>query len=161
MLFGLDEVDETLLKQMESARAKPKRQKAYAQLVPLLLSLSRVERQDLEQCANVPLSIKVYQKGLNSTASNPESLKPEFPDIIESFKILAHYLLGQRYSNNFIEQALLVSDCGWSIFFDAIDATDPSDVSIRNLRVLAGILSVEDAAQDRAVKDKVLDGPTE
>lgn len=161
MLFGLDEVDKAVLKQIESAQAKPKRQKACAQLVPLLLSLSRVQRQDLEQCADVPLSIKVYQKRLNTKTSNSELFKMEYPDIIESFNILAHYLLGQRYSDSFIEQALLVSDCGWSIFFDAIDATDPSDVSICNLRILAGVPSVEDASKDRVVKDKVLDGPTE
>ena len=161
MLFGLEEVDKALLKQMEGAQAKSKRQKACAQLVPLLLSLSRVQVQDLEQCADVPLSIKVYQKRLNSKTSNSELFEMEFPDITESFKILAHYLLGQRYSDSFIEQALLVSDCGWSIFFDAIDATDPSDVSICNLRLLAGVPSVEDASKDRVVKDRVLDGPTE
>ena len=85
----------------------------------------------------------------------------EFPNITESFEILAHYLLGQRYSDSFIKRALLVSDCGWSIFFDAIGATDPSDVSICNLRMLAGVPSVEDASKNRVVKDRVLDGPTE
>lgn len=105
--------------------------------------------------------IRACQKRLNSKPSNSELFKMEFPDVVESFKILAYYLLGQRYSDSFIEQALLVSDCGWSIFFDAIDATDPSDVSICNLRILAGVPTVEDASKDKVVKDKVLDGPTE
>ena len=109
----------------------------------------------------MPLSIKVYQKRLNSEKSSSDIFDMEFPDITKSFEILAHYLLGQRYSDSFIEQALLVSDCGWSIFFDAVDATDPSDVSICNLRMLAGVPSVEDASKDRVVKDRILDGPTE
>lgn len=161
MLFSLDQIDEAILKVAQGAQAKSKRQKACAQLVPLLLSLARVQPQDLEQCAEVPFSIKVFTKRLNSGTSNPGIFNIEFPNITESFEILARYLLGQRYSESFIEQALLVSDCGWSIFFDAIDATDPSDVSICNLRMLAGVPSVEDASKNRVVKDRVLDGPTE
>ena len=160
MLFELHEVDEALLK-VECIQAKSKRQKACAQLVPLLLSVSRVRHQDLEQCADVPFSIKVFKTRLNSETSNSGLLDMEFPNITESFEILAHYLLGQRYSDCFIEKALLVSECGWSIFFDAIDATDPSDVSICDLRMLAGVPSVEDASKNRIVKDRVLDGPTE
>ena len=161
MFFGLHEVDEAILKVAESTQAKPNGQKACAQLVPLLLSLSRVQRQDLEQCADVPFSIKVFRKRCNSETSNAGLYDMEFPGITESFKILAHYLLGQRCSDSFIEQALLVSDCGWSLFFDVIDATDPSDVSICNLRMLAGVPSVEDASKNRVVKDRVLDGPAE
>lgn len=161
MFFGLHEVDKAMLSEVECAQAKSKRHKARAQLVPLLLSLSRVQHQDLEQCADVPLSIKVYQKMLKSEKSSSDVFDMEFPDITKSFEILAHYLLGQRYSDGFIEQALLVSDCGWSLFFDAVDATDPSDVSLCNLRMLAGAPSVEDASKDRVVKDKILDGPTE
>lgn len=161
MFFGLHEVDEAILKEVACTQAKSKRQKACAQLVPLLLSLSRVQHQDLEQCADVPFSLKVYQTTVKSETSKSGLFDMEFPNITESFDILAHYLLGQRYSDSFIDQALLVSDCGWSIFFDAIDATDPSDVSICNLRMLAGVPSVEDASKDRVVKDRVLDGPTE
>ena len=161
MLFELHQVDEARLKEVMYIQAKSKKQKAYTQLVPLLLSLSRVHYQDLEQCADVPLSIKTYKKRLNSDTSNPGLFNMDFPNITESFDILAHYLLGQRYSNSFVEQALLVSDCGWSIFFDAIDATDPSDVSLCNLRMLVGVPSVEDAAGNRVVKERVLDGPTE
>ena len=160
MLFGLLEVDETILK-VDCTQTKSKGQKARAQLVPLLLSLSRVQHQDLEQCADVPLSIKVFKTRLNSGTSNPGLLDMEFPNITESFEILAHYLLGQRYSACFIEQAVLVSECAWSIFFDAIDATDPSDVSICNLRMAAGVPSVEDTSKNRVVKDRVLDDPTE
>ena len=109
----------------------------------------------------MPISIKVYQIRLKYETSNSGLFDVEFPNITESFEILAHYLLGQRYSDSCVEQALLVSDCGWSIFFDAVDATDPSDVSICNLRMLAGVPSVEDASKDRIVKDRVLDGPTE
>lgn len=161
MFFGLDEVDEAILKEVECTQTKSKREKGCAQLVPLLLSLSRVQPQDLEQCTDVPLSIKVYITRLKSETSNSGLFDMEFPSITESFEILAHYLLGQRFSDSFIEQALLVSDCGWSIFFDAIDATDPSDVSICNLRMLVGVPAVEDASMDRVVKDRVLDGPTE
>ena len=161
MLFELHDVDEAILKKVECTQAKSKKQKAWAQIVSLLLSLSRVQHQDLEQCADVPLSIKAYHKRLNYGTNKASLVDVEFPDITESFDILAHYLLGQRYSESFIEQALLVSDCGWSIFFDAIDATDPSDVSLCNLRILAGVPSMEDASKNRVVKDKVLDGPTE
>ena len=158
MLFSLDQIDEAILKVVESTEVKPKARGACMHLVPLLLSLARVQTQDLEQCAEVPFSIKVFTKRLNDHIS--DLVNNEFPNITESFEILAHYLLGQRYSNSFIEQALLVSDWGWSIFFDAIDATDPSDVSICSLRMLAGVPSVEDASKNRVVKDKVLDGPT-
>ncbi len=161
MFFGLHEVDEAILEEMNSTYTEPKSPKACAQLVPLLLSLSRVQHQDLEKCADVPFSIKAFKTRLNSETSKLGLYEMWFPNITESFAILAHYLLGQRYSNSFIEQALLVSDCGWSIFFDAIDATDPSDVSICNLRMLAGVPSVKDAAKNSVVKDRVLDGPTE
>ena len=116
MFFGLHEVDEAILKEVECAQAKSKRQKACAQLVPLLLSLSRVQHHDLEQCADMPFSIKVNQKRLNSETSNSCLFDMEFPDITESFEIIAHYLLGQRYSDSFIEQALLVSDCVGAFF---------------------------------------------
>ena len=47
MFFGLHEVDQAMLNEVECAQAKSKRHKACAQLVPLLLSLSRVQHQDL------------------------------------------------------------------------------------------------------------------
>lgn len=118
----------------------------------MLLFFSRVQQQDLAQGADVPFSIKVYQTRLKAETSSSGLFDMEFPNITESFEVLAHHLLGQRYSDSFIEQALLVSDCGWSIFFDAIDATDPSDVSICNLRMLAGAPSLEDASKDKVVK---------
>ena len=162
MLFGLHKVDEAMsMRERFTLDKVSKKQKACAQLVPLLLSLSRVQHQDLEQGAYVPFSIKVFRTRLNSETNYPGILRMKFPNITESFEVLAHYLLGQRYSDSFIEQALLVSECGWSIFFDAIDATDPSDVSICNLRMLAGVPSVEDSSKKRVVKDRVLDGPTE
>ena len=161
MLFGLRHIDEAMLKVAEGTTANPRRQKACAQLVSLLLSLARVHHQDLEQCADVPFSIQSFKTRLNSETSNSNLFDIEFPNITESFEILTHYLLGQRYSDSFIEQALLVSDCGWSIFFDAIDATDPSDVSICDLRMLAGVPLVEDASKNKVVKDRVLDGPTQ
>ena len=161
MFFGLHEVDEAILRMAKRTQPDDKIDNACAHLVPLLLSLSRVQRQDLEQCADVPFSLKVFKTRRNSKTSNSYLVKIEFPSITESFEILAHYLLGQRYSDSFIEQALLVSDCGWSLFFDVIDATDPSDVSICNLRMVAGVPAVEDAFKNRVVKDRVLDGPTE
>ena len=161
MLLGFNEVEEAILKMAECAEVNPKRQKACAQLVILLLSLSRVQYQDLEQCADVPFSLKVFMIRCNSKTNNSGFSNMEFPSITKSVEILAHYLLGIRYSDGFIEHALLVSDCGWSLFFDVIDATDPSDVSICNLRILAGVPSVEDASKNRVVKDRVLDGPTE
>ena len=161
MLFDLPEVDEAMLMKVGAGSVKSKKQRACAQLIPLLLSLSRVQHQDLKQCAYVPFSIKVFKTRLNSETNFAGTLGIKFPNITESFEILAHYLLGQRYSASFIEQALLVSECGWSIFFDAIDATDPSDVSICNLRILAGVPSVEDVSKNKIVKDRVLDGPTE
>ena len=161
MLFGFNEVEEATLKMAECAQVDPKRQTACAQLVTLLLSLSRVQHQDLEQCADVPFSLKVFKTRRNSETNNTGFSNMAFPSISRSFEILAHYLLGIRYSDGFIEHALLVSECGWSLFFDVIDATDPSDVSICNLRMLAGVPSVEDASKNRVVKDRVLDGPTE
>ena len=105
--------------------------------------------------------LKSIRQGSNPRQAIQVYLTLEFPNITESCEILAHYLLGQRFSDNFVEQVLLVNDCGWSIFFDAIDATDPSDVSICNLRMLVGVPLMEDASKDRVVKDRVLDGPTE
>ena len=161
MLFSLDQIDEAMLKVIEGTGAWHITAKLCTQLVPLLLSLARVQPQDLEQCAEVPLSIKVFKKKLSSDTSYPDIFNIKFPSITESFEILADYLLGQRYSKSFIGKALLVSDWGWSIFFDAIDATDPCDVSICSLRMLAGVPSVEDASKNRVFKDRVLDGPTE
>ena len=101
----------------------------------------------------MPFSIKVYQIRLKSETSNSGLFDPILPSLLRSSRIISLAKDAQI--------ALLVSDCSWSIFFDAIDATDPSDILIYNLRMLVGISSVEDASKDRVVKDRVLDGPTE
>lgn len=161
VLFGLHEINEKRLEDMQGVPVNFCKTNSYSQLVLLLLALSRVQHQDIELCADVPLSIKAFKKRSESETSIANLFHVFFLDVTECFKIIAHYLLGQRYSESFVEQALLVSDCGWSIFFDAIDATDPSDVSICNIRLLAGVPSMKDVSGNRVVKDRILDGPAE
>ena len=158
MFFGLDEIDESALRNAEDSLSALKRPKTHHILALFILSLSRIHRQDLKHCAEVPFSLKVFQKDLNYEKDYPDL---RLPSISESFDILAKYLLGHRYSQCVVEQALLVSNCGWSIFFDAIDATDPCDVSLRDLRVVEGVPSIQDASKNSVVKDMVLDGSTE
>ena len=170
LFFDLPEVDESRLNEMNCSEAASEKQYFCAQLIPLFLSLSRVQQLDLQQCADLPLSLKVYKERcvdlphagrMPKVARGSGLFSTKFPSITESFEILARYLLDRRYSHILDRQAILVSSHGWSVYLDVADANDPSDVSICNLRILAGVPSMEDASNDRVFKSRILDGPTE
>ena len=157
IFFELDEIDKSVWTRLKHSSCKSR--EAIIHLVPLLLSLSRLPRQDLEQCARAPLPVKLHRKGLNYRINKADTTIANFPDIVESFDILSPYLVGQSYVKSCVEEVLLISECGWSIFFDVVDATDPSDVSLCSLRMQPGVPSIEDASKDRVIKEKILDGP--
>lgn len=160
MLFGLDEIDESIYGELQRTLPRAPTGATNYDLQRLLLSLSRIPATELRRCAYVPLCVRPRQKRSRIKRANDEVSRKCF-DVVGSFDILASYLLGSRYSDTYVEEAVLVSECGWSLFFDVLDSIDPSDVSICNLRLVAGVPSIEDASKDRVTKERIVDGPRE
>ena len=143
-LFGLETVDvEALRKHTGSPFMKPWFPGLETRLTALLITFARIQEHDLERCKSMPLS-------LSSRESSGESL-----NLPRSFQYLANLLVGQRFSEKYVEGAVLVSAWGWSIFFDIFDAADPSDVS-NTLRVMRGVPSRRGVRRAR-----IIDGPSD
>ena len=160
ILFEMDE------EMVEAASAQSRSEKIgdlrlLLPLLYLLLAMSRIRTQELEKGADALLAVKALTRlgsVIVSPRTDPVGL---FPDIVESFQILAYCLFGQRYPRDCIDGALLLCHSGWSLFFDILDATDPSDVSLCDLRFLAGAPAKEEGNKTKMVKEKIVDGPTE
>lgn len=127
-------------------------------LVTLLISIARVPAHDLEKCQNLPLSLDIYRKleklqhGIDVTTTVPFTQRPV--NLIESYTFLSRLLLGSMFSEEYVGQSVLVSAWGWSIFFNSVDALDPADVSISNMRILCGVPSRRGLRRSR-----IIDGP--
>ena len=119
-------------------------------LAALLRTVACIEEDDLEKCMKMPLSLYQYQR----LYVRYDTAGPYCSNIIESFKILSHLLLGHMYDSGYVSPAVLVSAWGWSIFFDVIDKEDPRDVSVNSLRVLFGVPSRRGLRRQR-----IIDGP--
>ncbi|KAI4212295.1 MAG: hypothetical protein LQ351_005008 [Letrouitia transgressa] len=126
-------------------------------LTQLLLSLARIRALELEKCTDLLLVYQDYSLEGNGTDTELNLHDGiQMPSLTESFMILSRHILGHKYSDAYVEEAVLISEGGWSLFFDSLDATDPTDVSLCNLRLLRGVPSREGVR-----KERVLDGPTE
>ena len=129
----------------------------WSALLALIFSIARVQANDLEKCQNLPLSLDVHwHLGFAEHGIQPKwkyiDTKP--PDLIRSFTSLSRLLLGSMFSNEYVDQSVLVSAWGWSIYFDSVDALDPADVSISTMRVLCGVPSRRGLRRAR-----IIDGP--
>jgi len=114
-------------------------------LVVLLLSLARVQAEDLDHCSDLPLSTQVQQQLKNDDPSVQLLAHGNFEmfafGLIESFDILSRFLQGPLFSGGMNERTVLVSACGWSLYFNSINDVDPAEVFVSTLRIVRGLPS--------------------
>ena len=72
-----------------------------------------------------------------------------------AFELPAYLLLGHMFSTEYVATAVLMSDWGWSIFLDIIDAANPSYTS-NTSRVTCGVPSRRGVRRAR-----IINGPTD
>ena len=153
-LFGLETVDvEALRKHTGSPFIKSLSGVLRPRLTALLITFARIQEHDLERCKSMPLSLSAYHSHWGWGDASRRLGFGESLDLPISFQYLANLLLGQVFSEKYVEDAVLVSAWGWSIFFDIFDAVDPSDVS-NTLRVMRGVPSRRGVRRAR-----IIDGP--
>ena len=161
--FALDTVDTDLVKEFVKAPStKPMAASRlnWPALVALVFALSRIHPNDLERCANLPLSLPAFENlderhhGIKKTTKAKDQIEP-IMTIPTSFHILCRLMLGHSFSEDYIEHAVLVSAWGWSTFFGSIDALDPADASACDIRLLQGVPTRKGLRRTR-----VIDGPT-
>lgn len=160
-IFALEAIDYDLL---EESKVRPLTgipralQNQWPSLVAIIMVFARVRPEDLERCENLPISFRGFLELGTSHEGDPKlsaSSRNAPVDLMTSFDIMCHLLLGSLFSKEYIKPAVLVSAWGWSIFLDSVDASDPADVSLRSMRVLLGVPSRRGVRRTR-----IIDGPT-
>jgi len=163
LLFALEKLD---MKHVESFMDTDLKKTQHVSklnlpaLIVVLLAFARIDEGDLEKCANIPLSVHEFQRlpkterGIDKLLSGAEGAR--HIDLIDSFELLSRLLLGHMYSADYVKPAVLISAWGWSVFLDAVDAIDPTDVSTNSMRVVCGVPSRRGLRRTR-----IIDGPTE
>ena len=186
-LFGLGQLDRNLIMatnlDSESYGGEPRilHQKPWHGLMAVLISFARVP--SLLDCTRMPLSIEVFlrqhaaetldwsferllNEGVNiETYEFDKSRSPSAYLLRNSaaYSLLARLLVGRTYSEDYISSSCLISAWGWSVMFDSVDATDPSDVCTETIRVLYGVPSRHGVRQSRIVNGPAVlwQGPPE
>ena len=159
--FALEEIDCALLEEYVASTAEMVAkfsQVNWPPLVALVITLAHIDFNDLELCADLPLSLdvhKVFKFRQHGLENDPVQGTRVIIDLLTSFNILNHLLLGSTFSEGYVNPAVLVSAWGWSIFFHCFDASDPADVSVRKMRVLRGVPSRKGFRRAR-----IIDGPS-
>lgn len=161
-LFALKTVDVEALREHTGRSFRRSTKSARIQwpgLATVLIIFARTREEDLERCKSMPLSLSAYLSLCSShqetrDLSREDDLDP-LPDLSTSFENLAHLLLGHMFSTAYVENAILISAWGWSIFLDIIDTVDPSDAS-NTIRVMVGVPSRRGVRRAR-----IIDGPTD
>jgi len=131
-----------------------------AGLVVLLLSLAKVQPEDLENCGELSFStqvqqqLKVYESCLRSIVDG--KLVDVALGLTKSFDILSRFLQGPSFSEEMNRRTVLVSACGWSLYFDSINGVDPAEVFVSTLRIVRGV-----PVLDGERKTRIIDGPSE
>lgn len=158
-LFSLDAVDGEFARSIRKApreRIQIMKLINWPALVTILLAFARIR--SLDNCETIPLSLNVH-RGLNKNIHHVEA-EVDGPDhcfgLMHGFEILCRLLLGNSFSKEYTETAVLISSRGWSIVLDIIDAADLSDVSAGTFRVLQGVPSRRGIR-----KTRIIDGPTD
>ena len=129
-------------------------------LVVLLLAFARVQPEDLQNCSDLPLSTQVRQQlkddepCVQSIAQG--NLQAVALGLTASFDILSRFLQGPTFSKQANKRTILVSACGWSLYFDSINSVDPAEVFASTLRIVLGVPARHDVR-----KTRIIDGPTE
>ena len=117
-------------------------------LVAIVITIAMIPDDDLARCKQLPLALNIPSTILPKSST-------QYPDLLQSFRILSFLLLGSHMSvDDYVEPAVLVSAWGWSVFFDSINSVDPSDVSVHTLRVVHGVPSRRGLRRTR-----IIDGP--
>ena len=162
-LFALDKLDFKLIDScinLPPKRARSMNQVNWTGLVAILVTFARIRNEDLQKCTALPLSLYAHQglqkvdHGMDKTITNSTRTRPL--DLVGSFKVLSRLLLGHMYSEDYVQDAILVSAWGWSIFFEFIDAIDPAEVSTDAMRVVYGVPTRRGLRRTR-----IIDGPTQ
>ena len=174
-LFGLARVDIKFIKatrlDSESYGGEPEilHQKPWHGLMAVLISLARVP--SLKDCIRMPLSIEVFlrqhapqdldwsfekllNEAMNIETHNFDKPRPPSTYLLRNsaaYSLLARLLVGRTYSEDYISSSCLISAWGWSVMFDSVDATDPSDVCTETIRILYGVPSRRGVRQSRVV----------
>lgn len=129
-------------------------------LVVLLLSLARVQPEDLENCGELPFSAQILEQlkndepCLQSIADG--NLEEVAVGLTKSFDILSRFLQGPSFAEEVNRRTVLVSACGWSLYFDSINSVDPAEVFVSTIRIVRGV-----PVRDDERKTRIIDGPTE
>lgn len=160
-LFDLERVDERSVK-ADAVCSTPAKKHLLdlSSLAMLLLSLARVEPEDLQNCSDLPLSTQVQQR-LKEDEPCAKSiacgnLQTVALGLTKSFDILSRFLQGPIFSEELNKRTVLVSACGWSLYFDSVNGADPADVSVSTLRFVHGV-----PTHHGVRKTRIIDGPTE
>ena len=159
--FALDEIDCALLEEYKSRPIRPVAklsQVTWRGLVALVITFARIDSNDLESCADLPLSLYAFQQlGVDHRVTKNSTVEGTrlIIEPLTSFNILNRLLLGSTFSEGYVKPAVLVSAWGWSIFFHCFDASDPADLSVGKMRVLRGVPSRKGFRRAR-----IIDGPS-
>ena len=123
-------------------------------LMCIIISLSRVHCNDLEECKNMPLAMnmKMLYDRLDKPMGGPVV---EVMCLTACFEMICCLALGHRYPLDYAKPAVLVSAWGWSVFLGGVDASDPTDPALMTIRVIHGVPSRRGTRRPR-----IIDGPT-
>ena len=153
LLFDFEPVDEEAIKKNAFKSLAPTAQylDGLSTLVDLVLSIARVETEDLENCSELPLSVQTLRyMSSNAPASAHIDLGLE-----KAFDTLARYFQGPQLMEAMNSRSILVSNCGWSLYFNSINSSDPAEIIGSSLRIVRGV-----PARRNVKKSRVVDGPT-
>ena len=125
-----------------------------SKLVTVLITFARISEHDLEKCSKMLLSLSVLDAS-DWPRNQPADSDERDIDLLDSFEVLSELLLGHMFSQEYVNPAVLVSGWGWSVFFNAVDAIGPADISINTLRVMCGVPTRRGFRRAR-----IIDGPT-
>lgn len=128
-------------------------------LVILVLAFARVEAEDLENCGDVLLSTQ-YQHQLRNDGSLRSVMRGKLQNVeiglTRAFDVLGYFLQGPTFSEDLNKSSILVSACGWSLYFNSVSATDPAELFDSTLRIIRGV-----PARGDVRKTRIVDGPTQ
>ena len=151
-LFATEHIDISVLKSLQgkSFSAKCSSKVNGLILMAVLIAFARVEATDLEHCRDLPLSLFEYDR-IRRSQHKIDNLDFEKGtgkgsgkfdiclSVLDGFTIISRLLLGHMYTEEYVEDAVLISAWGWIVFFDCMDCIDPADVSADRVRILCGV----------------------
>ena len=118
-------------------------------LVPILLSLAKVDPRNLQNCDDLPFCMSL--SGLTYLGKNLDIDRHDFQNIrmnsVAAFDILSNMLCPAVPTKD----AVLVSVQGWSLFFDALTKIDPAEAVNSAIRIEPGVPSRRGLRKTRIV----------